>query len=155
MYKRMFIIAAVALAISSCSVKHDIQDNIDHYNKLTRDHEIRDVNYTKHTNDIEGVRFLVANHPDQVIHLEGDDFDKRYDKLIKYLKNSGYTVMTNEKLPLTATIIAQVNKPLPDLKYIGIAMEQNSRMEDTSYSISYGGNEFKARQLYNNYKKTL
>lgn len=155
MYKNFFAICVAALLVSSCTVKEDIQDNIDHYHKLTRDHDIRELSYTKYTNDIAGVRFLVANHPDQVIDLEGKSFDERYKKLLDYLKNSGYTVMIAEKLPLTATVIAELNKPLPDMRYVGITMEQNTRMDQTIYSISYGGNKFKARKLYNDYKKSL
>lgn len=34
-------------------------------------------------------------------------------------------------------------------------MQQDSRMDQTIYNISYGGNEFKARQFYTDYKKTL
>ncbi|MDE4992712.1 hypothetical protein NAH07_12600, partial [Francisella tularensis subsp. holarctica] len=60
-----------------------------------------------------------------------------------------------EKLPVTATILAEINKPLPDVKYIGIIMQQDSSMDQTIYNISYGGNEFKARQVYTDYKKTL
>ncbi|AIT10283.1 hypothetical protein LO80_04340 [Candidatus Francisella endociliophora] len=155
MYKKFLTFSLVALLLGACTVKEEIEDNIEHYHKLTRIHNVKDLDYASYTNDIEGVRFLVANHPDQVIHLEGKDFDKRYDKLLNYLKNSGYTVMVAEKLPLTATVIAELDKPLPDLKYVGITMEQNTRMEDTIYSISYGDNKFKARQLYNNYKKSL
>ncbi|XSZ47043.1 hypothetical protein ACP8HZ_08480 [Francisella noatunensis] len=58
--------------------------------------------------------------------------------------------MINEKLPQTATVIAELNKPLPDMKYMGVIMEQDSKMGQTVYSISYGGNEFKARQFYTN-----
>ena len=82
MYKNFFAICVAALLVSSCTVKEDIQDNIDHYHKLTRDHDIRELSYTKYTNDIAGVRFLVANHPDQVIDLEGKSFDERYKKAL-------------------------------------------------------------------------
>nr|AAW49824.1 hypothetical protein FTT0913 [synthetic construct] len=116
---------------------------------------IKQLDFSKHTNDIDGARFLVANYPDQVIRLNGTDFDNKYDKLVSYLKTNGYTIMVNEKLPLTATIIAEINKPLPDVKYIGIILQQDSRMDQTIYNISYGGNEFKARQFYTDYKKTL
>ena len=75
------------------------------------------------------MRFLVANKPDQVLNLDGSDFNERYTKLIAYLKDNGYTVMVDEKLPMTASIIAEVNKPMPDMRYIGIAMEQNTRMK--------------------------
>jgi len=156
MYKKVFGICLVAMLISSCgNVVDDIQDNVDHYHSLSRDHEIRDLSYASYTNDVDGVRFLVANYPDQTIELNGKSFDDRYDKLLDYLKNSGYTVMVAEKLPLTATVIAELNKPLPDVKYVGITMEQNVRMERTLYNISYGGNKFKARKLFNDYKETL
>ncbi|BCD91517.1 hypothetical protein fh0823_16560 [Francisella halioticida] len=147
----------VSLVVSSCATVGDgIEDNIVHYKKLTRYSEVKPVEYSKHTNDVEGVDFLVANYPDQIIDLNGsNDFDKRYDKLISYLKDNGYTIMFNEKLPLTATVIAEVNKPMPDLKYIGVLMQQNSRLQQTVYNISYSGNKFKARQFYHNYKKTL
>ncbi|MDE4969805.1 hypothetical protein NAI63_11005, partial [Francisella tularensis subsp. holarctica] len=82
----------------------------------------------KHTNDIDGATFLVAKYPDHVIRFNGTDFDNKYDKLVSYLKTNVYTIMVNEKLPLTATIIAEINKPLPDVKYIGIIMQQDSRM---------------------------
>ncbi|API86262.1 hypothetical protein [Francisella uliginis] len=157
MNKKILAICLVSFAVSSCSTVEDgIQDNIDHYKKLTRYGEVKPVEYSKHTNSVEGINFLVANYPDQIINLKGsDDFDKRYDKLISYLKDNGYTIMSNEKLPLTATVIAEVNKPMPDLKYIGVLMQQNTRLQQTVYNISYGGNKFKARKFYNDYKKTL
>jgi hypothetical protein len=155
MPKKVLILSLVALAISSCTVKEDIQDNIDHYKELTRIHDIREISYAKNTDNIQGARFLVANYPDQVLEIDGKDFDERYKKLVDYLQNSGYTVMVNEKMPQTATVIAELDKPLPDLKYVGIAMEQNNKMDNTLYNIFYGGNKFKARELFNNYKKTL
>lgn len=155
MYKKVFVVSLTTFVLASCSMKHDIEDNIDHYKRLTRDHNMQEVKYDKSTNTVDGVRFLVANYPDQVISLEGKGFDERYEKLVSYLKHDGYTVMIDEKLPQTATVIAELNKPLPDLNYIGITMEQNAKLETTSYSIFYGGNKFKARQLYNNYIKTL
>ncbi|MEY8768039.1 hypothetical protein [Francisella philomiragia] len=155
MYRKIFMIGLVGLSVASCTIKEDIQDNIDHYDKLTRYSKTKQVSYSKHTNDIDGARFLVANYPDQVIRLDGKDFDNRYNKLVEYLKDNGYTVMINEKLPQTATIIAELDKPLPDMRYMGVIMEQDSKMGQTVYSISYGGNEFKARQFYTNYKKTL
>ncbi|MDE5031845.1 hypothetical protein NAI34_09280, partial [Francisella tularensis subsp. holarctica] len=63
--------------------------------------------------------------------------------------------MVPAHVPLTATSLAETQKPLPDVKYIGIIMHQDSRMDQTIYNISYGGNEFKARQCYTDYKKTL
>jgi hypothetical protein len=157
MNKKILAMCLISLAISSCTtVSEGIDDNIEHYKKLTRYSEIRAVDYTTHTNSVEGVDFLVANYPDQIINLDGsNDFDKRYNKLISYLKDNGYTIMSNQKLPLTATVIAEVNKPMPDLKYIGVTMQQNTRLQQTVYNISYGGNKFKARQFYNDYKKTL
>ncbi|APC92082.1 MULTISPECIES: hypothetical protein [Francisella] len=155
MDKKFFTICLVSLTMASCTLKEDVEDNIVHYEKLTRYSMIKQVDFSKHTNDIEGVRFLVANYPDQIIRLNGVNFDNRYNKLVTYLKTNGYAIMVNEKLPLTATIIAEVNKPLPDVRYVGIIMEQDSRMDQTIYNISYGGNEFKARQLYTDYKKTL
>ncbi|GAB4222154.1 MAG: hypothetical protein Kow0076_2630 [Francisella sp.] len=117
--------------------------------------KIKMVDYSKYTNDIDGIRFLVANYPDQIIHLKGKDFDNRYQKLISYLKDNGYKVVINEKLPFTATIIAEVNKPLPNVKYVGVTMQQNSVKEDTVFNIFYGDSAFKARKFYNDYKKTL
>ncbi|MBK2106366.1 hypothetical protein [Francisella philomiragia] len=155
MYRKILIVCLIGLSAASCTIKEDIQDNIDHYDKLTRYSQAKEVSYSKHTNDIDGARFLVANYPDQVIRLDGKDFDQRYKKLVEYLKDNGYTIMANEKLPQTATIIAELNKPLPDMKYMGVIMEQDSKMGQTVYSISYGGNEFKARQFYTDYKKTL
>ena len=141
--------------MASCTIKSDLEDNISHYEKLTRYSMVKQVVFSKHTNNIDGIRFLVANYPDQIIRLDGVDFDNRYNKLVSYLKTNSYTIMVNEKLPLTATIIAEVNKLLPNVKYIGIVMEQDSKMGQTIYNISYGGNEFKARQLYTDYKKSL
>ena len=141
--------------MASCTIKSDLEDNITHYEKLTRYSMVKQVDFSKHTNDIDGARFLVANYPDQIIRLDGVDFDNRYNKLVSYLKTNSYTIMVNEKLPLTATIITEVNKPLPNVKYIGIIMEQDSKIGQTIYNISYGGNEFKARQLYTDYKKSL
>ncbi|MED7819960.1 MULTISPECIES: hypothetical protein [unclassified Francisella] len=157
MNKKILGLCVVLLLVSSCTnVEDGIQDNIDHYKKLTRYSEVQPVKYSKHTNSVAGVDFLVANYPDQVINLNGsNDFDKRYDKLVSFLKNNGYTIMSNEKLPLTATVIAEVNKPMPDLKYIGVLMQQNTRLQQTVYNISYGGNKFKAREFYNDYKQTL
>ncbi|WP_044247211.1 hypothetical protein [Francisella hispaniensis] len=155
MPKKIFTLCLVSLVLASCTVKSDIEDNINHYEKLTRYSMIKQVDFSKHTNDIDGARFLVANYPDQVIRLNGTDFDNKYDKLVSYLKTNGYTIMVNEKLPLTATIIAELNNPLPNVKYIGIIMQQDSRMGQTIFNISYGGNEFKARQFYTDYKKTL
>ena len=141
--------------MASCTIKSDLEDNITYYEKLTRYSMVKQVDFSKHTNNIDGIRFLVANYPDQIIRLDGVDFDNRYNKLVSYLKTNDYTIMVNEKLPFTATIIAEVNKPLPNVKYIGIIMEQGSKMGQTIYNISYGGNEFKARQLYTDYKKSL
>ena len=141
--------------MASCTIKSDLEDNIIHYEKLTRYSIVKQVDFSKHTNDIDGARFLAPNYPDQIIRLDGVDFDNRYNKLVSYLKTNGYTIMVNEKLPLTATIITEVNKPLPNVKYIGIIMEQDSKIGQTIYNISYGGNEFKARQLYTDYKKSL
>ncbi|WP_150466672.1 hypothetical protein [Francisella sp. SYW-9] len=157
MNKKILTMCLVSLVISSCTtVQEGWDDNVTHYKKLTRYSEIKPVEYSTHTNNVAGVDFLVANYPDQIIKLDGnDDFNKRYNKLISYLKNNGYTIMSNEKLPLTATVIAEVNKPMPDLKYIGVIMQQSTRLQQTVYNISYGGNKFKARQFYNNYKKTL
>lgn len=155
MPKKILPICLVSLVMASCTIKSDLEDNITHYEKLTRYSMVKQVDFSKHTNDIDGARFLVANYPDQIIRLDGVDFDNRYNKLVSYLKTNGYTIMVNEKLPLTATIITEVNKPLPNVKYIGIIMEQDSKIGQTIYNISYGGNEFKARQLYTDYKKSL
>ncbi|AJC49493.1 hypothetical protein IB642_02980 [Allofrancisella guangzhouensis] len=155
MLKEMFFISFGVLVISSCTVKEDIQDNIDHYNRLTRDQNIKEINFDKYTNTVEGMRFLVANYPDQVISLDGEGFDDRYSKLVGYLKHEGYTIVVDEKLPATATIIAEVSKPMPDVHYVGILMEQNSRAKQTKYSIVYGDNNFLARKFYNDYKRTL
>lgn len=155
MVKKVLGCMLVAMFVSSCAVKDSIEDDIYHYNKLTRDHNIRKETYEKGTNTIAGMRFLVANNPDQVLNLEGSDFDDRYTKLVDYLKDNGYTIIVNEKLSLTASIIAEVNKPMPDMRYIGIAMEQNSRMQQTKYSIVYGSNKFLAHKLYEGYKKSL
>ncbi|MFV9924646.1 hypothetical protein A2G94_03965 [Francisella endosymbiont of Ornithodoros moubata] len=155
MPKKILPLCLVSLVMASCTIKSDLEDNITHYEKLTRYSMVKQVDFSKHTNDIDGARFLVANYPDQIIRLDGVDFDNRYNKLVSYLKTNGYTIMVNEKLPLTATIITEVNKPLPNVKYIGIIMEQDSKIGQTIYNISYGGNEFKARQLYTDYKKSL
>ncbi|OEZ33631.1 hypothetical protein AS144_04005 [Francisella endosymbiont of Amblyomma maculatum] len=155
MPKKILPLCLVSLVMASCTIKSDLEDNITHYEKLTRYSMVKQVDFSKHTNDIDGARFLVANYPDQIIRLDGVDFDNRYNKLVSYLKTNGYTIMVNEKLPLTATIIIEVNKPLPNVKYIGIIMEQDSKIGQTIYNISYGGNEFKARQLYTDYKKSL
>ncbi|KEI35322.1 hypothetical protein [Allofrancisella frigidaquae] len=155
MLKKIFLIGVGALVISSCTIREDIQDNIDHYNRLTRDQNVKEISFDKYTNTVEGMRFLVANHPDQVILLDGEDFDVRYNKLVSYLKHEEYTIVVDEKLPAVATIIAEVNKPMPDVHYVGILMEQNSRAKQTKYSIVYGDNNFLARKFYNDYKKTL
>ena len=155
MPKKILPLCLVSLVMASCTIKSDLEDNITHYKKLTRYSMVKQVDFSKHTNDIDGARFLVANYPDQIIRLDGVDFDNRYNKLVSYLKINGYTIMVNEKLRLTATIITEVNKPLPNVKYIGIIMEQDSKISQTIYNISYGGNEFKARQLYTDYKKSL
>ena len=155
MPKKIFTLCLVSLLLASCTIKSDIEDNINHYEKLTRYSMIKQVDFSKHTNDIDGARFLVANYPDQIIRLNGIDFDNRYNKLVSYLKTNGYKIMVNEKLPLTATIIAELNNPLPNVKYIGIIMQQDSRMDQTTFNISYGDNEFKAHQFYTDYKKTL
>ncbi|MFV9972358.1 MAG: hypothetical protein AB8V06_02310 [Francisella endosymbiont of Hyalomma asiaticum] len=155
MPKKILSLCLVSLVMASCTIKSDLEDNITHYEKLTRYSMVKQVDFSKHTNDIDVARFLVANYPDQIIRLDGVDFDNRYNKLVSYLKTNGYTIMVNEKLPLTATIITEVNKPLPNVKYIGIIMEQDSKIGQTIYNISYGGNEFKARQLYTDYKKSL
>ncbi len=56
---------------------------------------------------------------------------------------------------MTATIIAEVEKPMPDMRYIGIAMKQNTRMNKTKYSVVYGSNKFLAHKLYKGYNKIL
>ncbi|ALB01924.1 hypothetical protein ACH24_04610 [Francisella persica ATCC VR-331] len=155
MSKKILPFCLASLVMASCTIKSDLEDNITHYEKLTRYSVVKQIDFSKHTNDIDGVRFLVANYPDQIIRLDGVDFNNRYNKLVSYLKTNGYTIMVNEKLPLIATIIAEVNKPLPNVKYVGIIMEHDSKMGQTIYNISYGGNEFKARQLYTDYKKSL
>jgi hypothetical protein len=151
------ILGCVVIAglISSCSVKESIDDDIYHYKKLTRNQSITKEVYSKDTNILEGMRFLVANQPDQKLIINGDDFDERYTKLVEYLKNNGFTVKVSEKLPMTATIIAEVDKPMPDMRYIAIAMEQDSRMNQTEYSVVYGSNKFLAHKLYEGYKKSL
>ena len=155
MLKKMVGYIMIAGLISSCGMKEVFDDNSYHYDKLTRNQNIEKVTYSKDTNTLEGMRFLVANKPDQVLNLGGSDFDERYTKLIAYLKDNGYTIMVDEKLPLTASIIAEVNKPMPDMRYIGIAMEQNSRMNQTKYSVVYGSNKFLANKLYESYKNSL
>ena len=155
MLKKILGFVVIALFISSCAIKERIDDNIYHYKKLTRNQNISEESYSKGTNTIEDMRFLVANTPDQEFSLDGSDFDNRYNKLVGYLKDNGYTIVVNEKLPLTAIIIAQVDKPMPDMRYIGIAMEQDSRMNQTKYKVVYGSNKFLAHKLYEGYKKSL
>jgi len=155
MLGKIFWYVIIASIISSCAIKDSIDDDVYHYKKLTRDQSIKKESYSKDTNTIEGMRFLVANQPDQVLSLDGSDFDNKYTKLVDYLKDNGYIVIVNEKLPLIATIIAEVPKPMPDMKYIGVAMEQNSRMKQTKYSVVYGSNKFLAHKLYEGYKKSL
>ena len=155
MLKRICGCIIIAVLASSCTVKKSIEDDIYHYKKLTRDQNIKKITYSKDTNTLEGMRFLVANQPDQTLSLDGSDFDNRYNKLVDYLKDNGFTIMVNEKLPMTATIIAGVPKPMPDMKYIGITMEQNSRAKQTKYGVVYGSNKFLAHKLYEGYKKSL
>ena len=155
MLKKIVGCVIIAGFMSSCAIKESIDDDIYHYHKLTRNQNISEVSYSKDTNTVEGMRFLVANSPDQKLSLDGSDFDNRYTKLAEYLKDNGYTVIVNEKLSLTATIIAEVPKPMPDMKYIGITMEQDSRMNQTKYSVVYGSNKFLAHKLYEGYKKSL
>jgi hypothetical protein len=150
MLKQVFSGILVVL-ISSCGAV--LQDNVTHYDKMTRDQGIKKQSYSKNT--VEGMRFLVANKPDKVLNLNGSDFDHRYNKLIKYLKDNSFTIVVNEKFSMIATIIAEVNKPMPNMKYIGIAMEQNTRTEQTRYSVVYSSNKFLAHKLYEGYKKSL
>ena len=155
MLKKIFGYMLIASFICSCAAKESVEDDIYHYKKLTRNQNITKEVYSKDTNTIEGMRFLVANQPYQKLTLDGDNFDERYTKLVEYLKNNSFTIKVSEKLPMTATIIAEVNKPMPDMKYIAIAMEQDSRMNQTKYSIVYGSNKFLAHKLYEGYKKSL
>ena len=155
MLKKILGCVVITGLIGSCAVKESIEDDIYHYKKLTRNQSITKEVYSKDTNTLEGMRFLVANQPDQKLILDGDNFDERYAKLVEYLKKNNFTIKVSEKLPLTATIIAEVDKPMPDMKYIAIAMEQDSRMNQTKYSVVYGSNKFLAHKLYEGYKKSL
>ncbi|XSZ47044.1 hypothetical protein ACP8HZ_08485 [Francisella noatunensis] len=63
MYRKIFVVCLIGLSMASCTINEDIQDNIDHYDRLTRCSKAKEVSYSKHTNDIDGARFLVANYP--------------------------------------------------------------------------------------------
>ena len=155
MFVRILTLLSIAMLISSCQSVYDVQDNIKHYERLERDQNIKVINYSKNTNTIAGMRFLVANYPDDIIYLNGNDFDKRYKKFVSYLIDNHYTIVVNEKLSATATIIAQVPKPMPDIRYIAIIMEQDGHTQRTEYSITYGNSKFLANKLYNSYKASL
>ena len=155
MLKKIFEYVIIAAFISPCGIQEAFDDDVYHYDKLTRNQDITKQTYSKDINTIEGMRFLVANEPDQVLSLDGSGFDYRYTKLIDYLTDNSFTIIVNEKLAMTATILVEVNKPMPDMRYIGIAMEQNSRMKQTNYRVVYGSNKFLAHKLYEDYKKSL
>lgn len=58
MSKKIFTLCLASLVLASCTVKSDIEDNITHYEKLTRYSMIKQLDFSKHTNDIDGARFF-------------------------------------------------------------------------------------------------
>lgn len=151
--KKILALSSLIVLLASCNIDEAIQDNIDHYHRLSRDENIKEESFSKDTNTIEGMRFLTANKPDKTMEFDGVNFDERYNDLVKFLDKEGYKIVVNDKLHNVATIIAEVNKPMPNMKYIGIEMEQNSRLKQTVYNFVYGNNKFLAHKLYEDYKK--
>lgn len=145
----------LAVLLGSCNIGDSIQDNIDHYKRLSRDEDIKEESYSKDTNTLEGMRFLIANNPDRSMSVAGTNFDERYEKLVKFLNAEGYKIVVNDKFNGVATIIAKVNKPMPNMRYIAVEMEQNKRLKQTDYDFVYGNNEYLAQKLYADYKKSL
>lgn len=157
MHKKNIVIAVVTAAVlGSCSnVKDGWNDNVNHYDDLTMIGNTQTTTFDKSSNRVDGAKYLVANEPDASESISGADFNGSYNKLISYMKANGYDVVSNDKLGDVATVVARVPKPLPEMTYMAVTMQLNTRYDEIRFHILYGGNEFKANQFFHNYKKTL
>ena len=147
----MTILLLIILFIMSCKhINNDIKYFTKNYDRLSRDNKFENIKCEKETRNLEDINFLVANYPDEVLSVESiNNFDFMYDKLIKYISDCGYDIVYNEKLHHTATVIFKKNNSKNGYRYISILMQHNSRLNKTVYNIFYGGNKYKAKELYN------
>ncbi|APC97754.1 hypothetical protein [Francisella frigiditurris] len=153
--KLFILIILSAILLSSCDTKARFDDMKQHWDRMDMESEVESPEIKKHSSNVTDITFSAANNPDQDISLSGDDFEKRYQAMLKFLKDNGYPLVQNYQQKGSAMIVVKPKEQMPDVYYIGINMEQNPRQGVTKYRIVYGGNKYKARELYNNYKKTL
>ncbi|MFC4892535.1 hypothetical protein ACFPDQ_05680 [Pseudofrancisella aestuarii] len=153
---KLFILIILSVALlSSCDTKERFADMKQHWDRMDMESEVESQEVKKHSNIVTDITFSAANNPDQDIALPGDDFEKRYQAMLKFLKDNGYPLVQEYQQKGSGMIVVKPKEQMPDVYYIGINMEQNPRQGVTKYRIVYGGNKYKARELYNNYKKTL
>ena len=157
MHKKNIVIAVVTtVMLSSCSnITRGWDDNVNHYEQLTRMGNTHSISFDKSSNVVSGAKYLVANEPDASEYISGADFNESYNKLISYMGANGYEVVSNDRLGDIATVVAKVPKPMPDMVYMAVTMQLNTKYDEISFHVLYGGNEFKANQFFHNYKKTL
>jgi hypothetical protein len=156
MFKKIILSAFILIGLTSCDTADRFNDMQDHWDRMDREDATPDPVSDKSSNDINMIKFALANKPDVINFVDDSNFDDMYQKLIKFMNKRSYKIIDNiHNSDNVVTIIARPNKEMPDYYYIGVELETNVKLSVTTVRVEYGDNKLRAEEFYQDYIETL
>ena len=156
MFKKIILNLFVLVSLASCQATEDFGKMQDHWARMDREDATPDRFSDKSSNDMNMIKFALANSPDVIETVEDSDFDDMYQKLMAFMSKKSYKIIDNiRNSDNVATIIAKPSKEMPDFYYIGVELEANVKLNTTTVRVEYGDNKLRAEEFYEDYIETL
>ena len=156
MLKKIISYLFVLIALASCGTGDRIGKMKDQWGRMDREAATPDPVVDKSSNDINMIKFALANNPDVIDSVDDSNFNHMYQKLMIYMNKKSYKIIDNiRNSDNVVTIIAKPNKEMPDYYYIGVELETNVKLSVTTVRVEYGNNKFRAEEFYQDYIETL
>lgn len=156
MFKKVILSVFILSSLTSCDTADRFIDMQDHWARMDREDATPDPVSDKSSNDINMLKFALANKPDVIESVDDSSFDDMYKKLITFMNKRSYKIIDNiRNSDNVVTIIARPSKEMPDYYYIGVELETNVKLSVTTVRVEYGDNKFKAEEFYEDYMESL